>query len=108
VSRDKLERSASLLILVHTLGLLLKRSSWRVLCVYFTQLSKSVQQTALLKGNNFPASQSTVSSLRNPPFRYSSHLTTLHQLHSVYTFSSRIRVNIIPHLLLGFPNILFA
>ena len=108
MSRDKLERRASLLILMQILGLVLKRSSWRLLYVYFTQLSKSVRQTVFWKSNSFPASQSPVSSLRNPSFRYHSHLTILHQLHSLYTFSSRIHVNIIPHLLLGFPNVLFA
>jgi hypothetical protein len=40
VSRDKLERRASLLILKKTPILVLKRSSWRILYVYFTRLSK--------------------------------------------------------------------
>ena len=46
MSLDKLEQRASLLILMEILGLVLKRSSWPVLYVCFTQLSASVHQTA--------------------------------------------------------------
>ena len=46
MSRDKFERSLSLRILMRILRLVLKINGWLMMCVYFTQVNKSVRQRA--------------------------------------------------------------